>query len=191
VILPALLFAAAATSPSTVSAIDAFCDPLAKAATRDANAPRIFADLADSKKPDASWGPVKDKATLDRLVKNDAAYSQAFVWKTEAGTFVLMYFTSPSGDWASYVDSCYRADGSLARSVGTLNTFLADADDAGAVSRIRKHYFAPDGHGLQTTTRFVKAKTNKKAKAFSEEDDQLFKSVRELPFAALLEKPAK
>jgi hypothetical protein len=170
--------------------IDTFCDPLAKHADRRENVPRIFADLSDhdtDKEP--QWRPLKDKAELDRRATDDGVYTQAFVWKQPRGTFVLMYFTSPSGDWAEYGAYCYRADGSLARSVSTLNTFNVnvDRDEDAPVSRIRTKYLASSGRVLQSRTRVVNKKTGKPTKvSFMDQEEAVYRTLADLPFAALL-----
>jgi hypothetical protein len=189
-ILSFLLAAAAAAAPSTPSSIDALCDPLAKYARQKENVPKIFADLSDPQKDQTPrWTLLKDKGELDRRAKEDDVYTQAFVWKQDSGTFVLMFFTSPSGDWAEYDDYCYRLDGSLARSVSTLNTFNVNAeeDDEAPVSRIRTKYFSPDNRLLRSRTRVLNTKTRKPTKvSFIDQDESVFRTIGELPFAALL-----
>ena len=180
----------AADAASTPPSIDAFCDPLAKHAGHKENAPKIFADLSDLEEGSAAqWRALKDRRELDRRAGKDGVYTQAFVWKQDGGVFVLMFFTSPSGDWAEYGDYCYRADGSLARSVSTLNTFNVDAekDDDAPVSRIRTKHFGPDGRVLRSRTRVVNTKSRKPTKvSFMDRDESVFRTIGDLPFAALL-----
>jgi hypothetical protein len=186
-LLIALNFAAATVARSS---IDAFCDPLAKHADRKENVPRIFSDLSNHETDkESQWRAIKDKAELDRRAEQGGVYTQAFVWKQVGGTFVLMYFTSPSGDWAEYGAYCYRPDGTLARSVSTLNTFNVEAerDEDAPVSRVRTKYFAPSGRLLQSRTRVVNKKSGKPTKVpFMDREEALFRSLKDLPFAALL-----
>jgi hypothetical protein len=143
VLLAAALASRAAETPSS---IDTFCLPLAKYTERKQSIPQILADLSNPEADKvARWRSLKNKADLDRHAKEDNAYTQAFVWTQAGGTAVIMYFTSPSGDWAEYDNYCYRADGSLARSVSPLNTFNAysEEDDQLVVSRIRTRHSRP------------------------------------------------
>jgi hypothetical protein len=180
---------ATATAPaSTIPSIDALCEPLARYARAKQNVPQIFADVSEQhdKGETPQWRVFQSKAELDRRATKDGLYTQAFVWKQKAGTFVLMYLTSPSGDWAEYADYCYRPDDSLARSVSTLNTFDVATEAADPVSRVRTRHFDPDGRLLRTRARVVDINTRKPTKvAFADQDDAVFKTLRELPFAGL------
>ena len=187
VLLAAALASRAAETPSS---IDTFCLPLAKYTERKQSIPQILADLSNPEADKAArWRSLKNKADLDRHAKEDNAYTQAFMWTQAGGTAVIMYFTSPSGDWAEYDNYCYRADGSLARSVSTLNTFNAysEEDDQLVVSRIRTRHFAADGSILKDRTRVVDKKTGRQTKVpFQDQETPIFKSIRDLPFASLL-----
>jgi hypothetical protein len=72
--------------------------------------------------------------------------------------FVMTMTTSSSGDWAHFVEYCFRADGTLAQARSTLNTFY------GGVKRIRLHRFARDGRGLWTSTRVFDLRTGRPRK---------------------------
>ncbi len=185
-----IVLSATAGMGSIPTSIDAFCDPLAKYTREKANVPEIFADVSDPQVDKSShWLRIKDNDELDRRVKGNGLYTQAFVWRQGRGTFVSMFFTSPSGDWGEYVDHCFRQDGSLARSEAILNTFNAyrDDDPEAPVSRIRTKYFDSTGRQLRSRTRVVDIKTRKPLKvAFQDDDETIFLSIRKLPFAGLL-----
>lgn len=184
-----MLGAAAGVGPNAAS-IDALCDPLAAYAQDKAHVPAIFADVSDPQADKSSrWLRIKDKDELDRRAKDKGLYTQAFVWKQGSGTFVSVFFTSPSGDWGEYVDHCFRQDGSLARTEATLNTFNAyrEDDPEAPVSRIRTRYFDSAGKQIRARTRLVDIKTRKPLKAsFQDDDEAIFRSIRKLPFGALL-----
>lgn len=187
VLVAAALASEAAETPSS---IDAFCRQLEKYTERKESIPQIFADLSNPEADKgARWSSLKNKAELDRHANEDNAYTQAFVWKQLGGTAVLMYFTSPSGDWAEYDNYCYRVDGSLARSVSTLNTFNAysEQDDDLVVSRVRTKHFAADGSILRDRTSVLNKKTGRRTKVpFQDQEAPIFKTLRDLPFASLL-----
>jgi hypothetical protein len=189
-VLISLVLGASASLGATPASIDGLCDPLTKYAQRSKNVPVIFADVSDPQTDkNARWLRVKDKDELDRRAKNAGLYTQAFVWRQERGTFVSIFFTSPSGDWGEYVDHCFRQDGSLARSEATLNTFNAYREDEpdAPVSRIRTRYFDSAGRLIRSRKRVVDIKTRKPLKvAFDDEEETIFRSVEKLPFAGLL-----
>ncbi len=64
--------------------------------------------------------------------------------------------TSPSGDWAQYLDYCYRADGTLAFVLAELRTFLGD------VRVVDRLYYGADGRQLRKTRRIFDLKTMKR-----------------------------
>ena len=185
-----LLFMAATGGASAPSAIDTFCAPLEKQAGRKGNAQQIFADLASYEKDEeARWTVLRDKRELDQYAETDGAYTQAFIWRQAKGTFVSMFFTSPTGDWVMYGDYCYRADGTLARLVSRLNTFVvqAEKDKDGLVSRIRTKYFGSNGHLLQSRTRVENPRTHRPTKvSFTDFEDRVFETLSDLPFSSLL-----
>jgi hypothetical protein len=189
-VLISLVLGASASLGATPASIDGLCDPLTKYAQRSKNVPAIFADVSDPQTDKkARWLRVKDKDELDRRAKNAGLYTQAFVWRQERGTFVSIFFTSPSGDWGEYVDHCFRQDGSLARSEATLNTFNAYREDEpdAPVSRIRTRYFDSAGRLIRSRKRVVDIKTRKPLKvAFDDQEETIFRSVEKLPFAGLL-----
>jgi hypothetical protein len=189
-VLLAVVFGATSGVGATPASIDAFCDPLAKHAQQKENVPAIFADVSDPQADKTEhWLRIKDKDELDRRAKANGLYTQAFVWRQEHGTFVSMFFTSPSGDWGEYVDHCFRQNGSLARTEATLNTFNAyrDDDPDAPVSRIRTRYFDSAGRQIRSRKRVIDIKTRKPLKAtFQDDEETFFKSVGKLPFAGLL-----
>src|SRR4051812_9930812 len=115
--LIAVVLGATAGVEATPTSIDAFCDPLDTYAQDKAHVPEIFADVSDPQAEKSSqWLRIKDKDELERRAKDKGLYTQGFLWRQGGGTFVSLFFTSPSGDWGEYVDHCFRQDGSLARS---------------------------------------------------------------------------
>jgi len=63
---------------------------------------------------------------------------------------VAAFFTSDSGDWANFIDYCYRPEGTLARTISTFNSFVAGNVPNG-IRRERTRYF--DTAGKVTASR--------------------------------------
>jgi hypothetical protein len=189
-VLISVVLGATAGLGASPASIDAFCDPLANYAQRKENVPVIFADVSDPQTDkSAQWLRIEDKEALDRRAKDKGLYTEAFVWRQGRGTFVSIFFTSPSGDWGEYVDHCFRQDGSLARSEATLNTFNAYREDESnaPVSRIRTRYFDSAGRLLRSRRWVIDVKTRKPLKvAFQDDEETIFGSIGKLPFAGLL-----
>lgn len=191
IVLILLLAAVAKPAPASISSIDSLCERVLTYAVGKEASPRIFADVSDQANATSKeeWRAFKSKDALDRLAKEQDIYTQAFVWQHGGATLVSILFTSPSGDWAHYVDYCFRADGSLARITSTLNTFNVNAknDDDSPVSRIRTKHFNPAGELLRSRTRVLSIKSKKPVKvAFMDQDEPFYRRIRDLPFGALL-----
>jgi hypothetical protein len=188
--LALLIISAAGVVNESASAIDSFCKPMVSFAHDKRNAPRIFADLADyMKDKDSKWEAIANQRELRKHVDTERAFSQAFVWQTDQGLYVEMFFTSPTGDWAEFGDFCFRVDGSLARSISNLRTFVVETEeeDNSPVSREHRRYFDREGKRIQIRRNVRSAKTNKVIKVdFMDMEDHVFTSIRDLPFSKLL-----
>lgn len=188
--------ARSAQSPSflaSVEAIEGLCEKASAFAKKSESTVRIFADVSDpyDRSSREEWREFKNAPELQRANKESQLCTEAFVWGTEDFAFVSMFFTSPSGDWAHYVDYCFRQDGSLARSESTLNTFNVhhpEDDNAGPVSRIRTKHFENTGPSIRTQSKVIDLKSKKPAPKVSlmDQDEPIFRNIRELPFIALL-----
>jgi hypothetical protein len=137
------------------------------------------------------WHDFLTLVELKRYARDQAVYTQAFVWRSDESTFVSIFYTSPSGDWADYLDLCFRNDGTLARSQSTLNTFNVagpEGGDEAPVSRIRTRYFTGRGPAFHTRVRVLDLKTKKPApkRSFMDQDEPVFPRIEDLPFATLL-----
>jgi len=189
ILISLLLSATADVEAAAPASIDVYCDRLAKYAGRKEHVPVIFAEVSD---PDSfkngRWLRLEDSEDLKRRAEENTAYTQGFVWRHRGGTYVSMFFTSPSGDWAEYVDYCFRHDGSLARSEASLNTFNAAREDSdGPVSRIRTKHFDTAGRLLRSRKRLVDTETRQPLRIrFQDDEERIFLSIRKLPFAELL-----
>lgn len=188
----------AVTSTAThdaIQEIDAACAHVSELSQNGGPA-QIFADFADASDRNAAddWRAVADKATLEHLAETTYPYTQAFTWGDQHATLVRMFFTSPSGDWALFVDYCFDKTGALVRSEGTLNTFNEidpDGTNVGAgISRIKTAHYAQSGQVLRSETRLLDLQTKEPAprRQFMDRDDFVFTTISALPFWGLMTK---
>jgi len=140
---------------------------------------RIFADVSTEDDKNEIWKEFKNKKELE----DSEAYTQAFVW-TKAGKVIAanFMFTSPSGDWAQYINYYFRADGTVAKIAAELNTFYGD------ISVIRDRYYNSDGKLVKSTRKFLDLKTRKPKKQTDVmiETVPIYTKVSALPFHKFL-----
>jgi len=186
-----LLVADAGAAPDALAdprAIDRACNAAEKYVNKHESEGHIVADVSDAVLPKSGegvWRNFKNPKDLkDAGTDGSAPNTQATVWIAPGGiTYVAAFFQSDSGDWAHFVESCYRADGTLARTESTYNTFLADEEDG--VSRVRmRHYDASGKNVLRSKQKVLNLQTRKpfpKAR-FSDEQEPLYPQRTLLPF---------
>lgn len=147
----------------------------------------ITADVSDyTKNTPAVWKKFKSAKALDRA----GYYESADVWQKDNKVVVANFsFYSPSGDWASFTNHYYRADGSLAKVEYQLNTFALEGHP---ISLIQNNYYDQNGKLLRKTTKYYNPETKKQKKAgevnFMNRDAEIFKKTSQLPFASLVGK---
>jgi len=137
------------------------------------------------------WREFRNVKDLENAHQKQAVYTQAFVWRNKGFAYVSMFFTSPSGDWAHYVDYCFRSDETLARSESRLNTFLGydrDINETVLISRIRIKHFKNSGPLIGTRSQVIDLKTKKVVPNvdFMDQDEPLFRQIKDFPFSRLL-----
>ncbi len=150
----------------------------------------VFADVSDyeSDAP-AKWQKFASEKALEMYREKSEAYSIAYVW-LKAGRIAATNFTlfSPSGDWAKYVYSYFRPDGSLARVETDLRTFYGD------YKVVRRRYFDSAGKEISRSAKFLDLQTGKPKKApdgvMGDDPDEVdyYLTTVKLPFAHLLTK---
>ena len=185
-----LLVADAGAAPDALAdprAIERACKAACNYTAKHVADGLVVADVSEEVLPktgQGSWKIFKTQKEMKGAGAEGAPNTQARVWVAPGGvTYVDMLFQSDSGDWAHFVDYCYRGDGTLARTASTYNTFLADEPDG--VSRVRTKYYDASGKqvlgtkrkvlNLQTRKPFPKAR-------FEDEPEPLFPKVEDLPF---------
>lgn len=146
---------------------------------------RIFADISSATEDGPiKWKEFRNETEMDAAGTGENLMQQAKVWAVDqkvAG--VKLMFTSPSGDWAHFVDYYFRPDGSIAKIRGQLNTFY------GNVSVIRSQYYSTSGKLLQSSTLYFDLTTHRrlrKPKDFFDQPVPVYLSVSRLPFNNLL-----
>ena len=84
------------------------------------------------------------------------------------------------------VDYCFRGDQSLASINSSLGTVYADPNP---VTRSRVTSFSPDGRQLSQVTTVTDQVTGQvlTASSFKDVQEEIFKTVRDLPFARFLQ----
>lgn len=149
-------------------------------------------DVSSSVIPAAGNGMWWHVADADRFRVVDAVgahgpNTQLNIWKTPSNVLlVVAFFTSDSGDWAYFVDYCYRPDGTVARTSSTLNSFVA-ANPPNGVQRERTRYFDPKGKILASRATVSDLHTKKPLKlSLPGYDEPAYPKVEALPFLPLL-----
>jgi hypothetical protein len=178
---------------ATAVEIDRACDAAEKRAGPQTKGARIFADVApDEPGAGPMWRSFPSMKALEHATPDGPPQTQASVWPPVGGVvFVSLFFSDPSGDWAQFSDLCYRPDGTLARTVDTLNTFAGGEDDRG-VSRVHALLFDGAGQILRRRSKVLDLQTRKPVKApFTDEKDRIFLRFADLPFSDLLSSSAQ
>jgi len=165
--------------------IDVACDAGEKFASGHESEGRLVADVSDEvlpKKGQGTWKVFKTAKEMQSASANGAPNTQARVWVAPGGvTIVEAIFQSDSGDWAHFVDYCYRTDGTLARTVSTYNTF--EADDEDGVSKIRTRHYDAAGKVVRSKQKVLNLQTKKAYRGkFADQQELVFTTLDGLPF---------
>jgi len=146
----------------------------------------VFADTADYEADKPKWTTFKSIEELDKFQESHEIYSIAYNWRSKGKLLATNFtFSSPSGDWAQYVDHYFGPDGSTALVKAELRTFEDDC-----VIK-QKYYFDRKGRPFRRTVAYFDLNTNKRKKPCLGADELKFdyyRSVTALPFAELLKK---
>jgi len=131
-------------------------------------------------------GDVRQWTTVDALGAH-GPNAQVSVWTTPGNLlFVSAFFTSDSGDWAYFVDYCFRPGGTVARISSTFNSFVA-ANPPNGVQRERSRYFDAKGKLVGSRSNVSDLQSKRPLKiAVAGNDEPPYMTVKALPFSALL-----
>jgi hypothetical protein len=170
-------------SASVVAGINYFCDGLAQVA-KNPDGRRLFASIAVGVDA-APWREYDDERNLQAKTQTIGNYVVAEFWKRDDGAvFVQTRAMSDTGDWNESVRYCFRADGSLARSEFTLNSF--ETDEGIRATRVR--VFAADGRALQVASETRELDSGERlADAHLAQQEPIYKKASALPFSTLLQ----
>jgi hypothetical protein len=171
---------AAVTTTAAHTGAESVCARLARLAR--ATKPRLFAVIEVADREDgAVW---REFETKEAMVDVES-HTDAEVWTSDDGLFVSMTFGSPSGDWMNSVDYCFRGDQSIASIRSSLGTVYAVPNP---VTRSRETSFSPDGRQLSQVTTVTDQVTGQvlTTSSFQDQQEEVFKTVRDLPFAGFL-----
>lgn len=172
-------------SDGQVKQIEAYAKTIQAFVEKEQKPHLVIADVADYNNAEkAIWKMFKSEEEFEEARETEEAYEIAYIWKKD-GKIVAANFTysSPSGDWAQYVYYVFREDGSTARADRELRTFLGDI----IVNRI--HIYDEAGKLLKETKTFRDLATQEPVKAnenFQDIDVDIYKNVKNLPFASML-----
>lgn len=173
-----------------VKKIDAYVRSVDAIRTKLKKPSMVFGDTADVESDKEKWQKFASDKALEKFRTRNEVYNIAYNWLS-GGKIVQSSFTlsSPSGDWATYSDYYFRADGTLAKIRIEHRTFYGD------FIMLRDIYFSSVGKVLSKTTKYQDLKTQKPKKVseeFLEGNEALIKEVdyylttATLPFASLL-----
>jgi hypothetical protein len=169
-----------------LAAIASYARTIDQFIKRNPKRARIFGNVAGVEDDADKWREFKSAKQMERADEGDNLSESAYVWFKDGRLVAAKFtFTSPSGDWAHYVNYYFRADGTLAKIHAQLNTF-SSAD--GGLSVVREKVYGATGKLLHTSTRYLDLKSQRPRKRadFMNQPIPDYKSVRALPFAKLI-----
>ncbi len=177
---------------ATRAQVDRACDKAKKFAETNSNGGATFWDVTAGLIPasgEGLWWRVNDIerwAVVDPLGAH-GPHTQVGVWKTPDNVIlVAAFFTSDSGDWAYFVDYCYRPDGTLARTTSTFNSFVASNVPDG-IHRERTRHFDTTGRVTGSRSSVSNLATGKPLQIqVAGYDEPAYTKVEKLPFFPLL-----
>jgi hypothetical protein len=167
-----------------VRSIDRFCDRLAEI-TQDTEHRRLFAFSQPVASQPGSWTEHRDARRLEWLLRAGRASEVAEVWTRDDGATAITVTLRGAGDWAGYIEYCFRGNGTLARTRAPTRAVLTEDADDGR-SRNRKRFFAATGAPLAPPPVRVAGRKAPLRAPVARKDDPRYRAVSDLPFAMLL-----
>ncbi len=174
-----------------VKPIEDYVETIADFVEKQGKPHLVIADVSDyieSNKP--VWKKFASEDEFEKSRDTNEVYTFAYIWQKDGKTVAVNFtYSSPSGDWAQFVLNTYRADGSLAKVDSRLNTFYGDA------TILRTFYFDAKGKKLKETVKYLDLQSDEtfdpKTRDFFDSEVEIYKTVRNLPFANLLKTSVK
>ena len=182
-------------SPAKVNAneVGTYCDSNHNLATHRSLSERILANIGPAREggsPD--WREFKTAEERSAQDTGDNRNESADVYLKEGRlVYVRFLFQSESQDWTLYVDYCFQPDGSLARVNSELRTFHGDV----RVIRVVTYGSTRTVLSKKETVSDLQSgeainERELKTREFVDNKAPIFWSVKDLPFNALLGRPA-
>ncbi|REJ75318.1 MAG: hypothetical protein DWQ47_07480 [Acidobacteria bacterium] len=149
----------------------------------------VIADLADHKESSKPvWTRFETQEAFENTEGEDI-YTIALIWtKDERVLAVNFTYTSPSGDWAHYVDHIFHPSGYAVQIRKELRTFNGD------MIVVRNVLFDSYAKELKSTKEYFDLNTQKPVKAtdnFQDVDVDVYIRASDLPFFDLLKVSGK
>jgi hypothetical protein len=150
---------------------------------------RFFGGTWQEERKKLEWREYRSEAALDE-VADGTVFNIAHVWRVPSGAlFVRTQAWSGSGDWALYIDYCFRASGGVVRIDAELRELPGGT--------ITKEAFEFDHEGKQLESRTTHYDLRSKAALAGEKAEEargwkaiwptpVYKQMRDLPFYTLL-----
>lgn len=185
---------AQAAKRTATQQIDTYCKSVEKFTIAQEKAALIFADTSGDEGGKPKWKKFASQEAHEKFRESSETYEIAYAWRRNS-RLVAANFTyfSESGDWAKYVNHCFRADGSLAKVSIDYRTFYGD------FILLKDMYFSTAGRLLKVKSKTLDLTTHEPKKVGRDYLDEnaghinsvgYYMSVGKLPFAHLL-KPKK
>jgi hypothetical protein len=146
--------------------------------------PRVFGDVSEYRRgAKEQWRSFKNLKAMDKYQTKMDIYAWALYWTDGRGRAkTSVTFSSPSGDWAQFVDYYFRTDGSLMKVDETLNTFN------GSTSAHKRKWFSSSGKVLGSNTVLRELGSGKVVaeSSFNDHPATVYKTRSQLPFSRLI-----
>lgn len=141
----------------------------------------ILADVSDyNQGSEPVWKKYESLRDFENAREEEESYTVAFIWKKDGKPVAVNFtYSSPSGDWAHYVEYVFRPDGSAAAVRRELRTFMGD------LIVIRTAIYDEKGKELKSSKKFLDLETEKEkapTEDFQDIEVPVYKKAAELPF---------
>lgn len=168
------------------------CDGAAEWTTAHPDRARLFGGVSRENSRTLTWREFPTQADLDK-VAGGTVFDFASVWTLPSGAlFVQTEATSFSGDWALYVDYCFRPSGTIVRINSDLRVLPEDTMTKETFE------FGIDGRQVAARTTYYELKTKTELTGHAADPAREWKArfptpmhrkMADLPFYNLLKQP--
>lgn len=180
--------------------IDGFCKAIDKVLKKLPY--RVYVDTGDMIKTADQWKMFKNSAEAQKLCDgNETCYTACTLYYRDHRPVLASFdFSSPSGDWVTYVDYYFRANGTVMKSHCDLRRFGAiakedlgkDDEEAFMVKVLEDIYYDPQGNPFHAgPPRYFNMDTKKEVPEPSYMGGEWpdYKKLSDLPFYSIIVDP--